>query len=380
LSRAAPARGGARLALLLLLVAGGARAQTEEPRCAPAYTAAFAALHESAGALRLKTDVAEAEVAHLFRERPARCEPGAYAVYLGELMRFVRRALRSGATPQTPKEGWVRGALAAAGYAPRTVPQAEYYDDLQLHQAARAELIALLADAGAGPVPSALLPALAASAPVAGAYGPPPRLLAPSEPPPEVEPAPAPLAAEPPRPAAEGAAGGLADTYVARAAALFKMGKYDESAEELRKAYLVRPKPLYLFNMAQAYRRGGKAREALALYREFLDKDPQSPLRAEARGYKTDMEALLAEQERGARAQQALAREQGRVEVVQKDLQAARVRAERAERERRRPVYRRGWFWGVMTAGAIVAVGVGLGVGLAPRDPPTDGGIINLSF
>jgi tetratricopeptide (TPR) repeat protein len=323
----------APLAVLLLLFAGPARAQPA-PDCARTYTQAFTALHEAAGGLRLKVDGATEEVTRIFRERPARCEPGAYAAYLGEVMRFTRRALRSGATPQTPKEGWVRGAQAAMGFAPLTVPQAEYYDDLQLYQQAKGELIGLIAEAGAGPAPSALLLALSESVPRAGAYGPTPQLLVPKEPPPEVEPAPSPLVPEPPRAPPAEVGGGLADTYVARAGALFKAGKHVESAEELRKAYLVRPKVLYLFNMAQAYRLGSRPREALALYREFLDKEPQSPLRAEAKGYVRDMEALLAEQERAEQAKRALRTEQGRVAAVQIDLRAERARAERAERER----------------------------------------------
>jgi hypothetical protein len=141
--------------------------------CVQGYAKAFAEIGGAAGELRLKLDNAQELVAKSFKERPPRCEAGAYDYYLDQLMAFVRRALRSGATPQSPKEGWVRAAASMMDFSPRLVPRAEYYADMQRFQAMRKELISLVVEAGAGPLPSALTVAFERTAPAPGAYGPP---------------------------------------------------------------------------------------------------------------------------------------------------------------------------------------------------------------
>jgi hypothetical protein len=151
--------------------------------CVQGYARTFAELGAAADALRLKGTTAQAEVARIFKEPPVRCEAGAYVYFLDQLMAFARRALKSGATPETPKEGWVRAAGAVCAYAPKLVPQAEYSDDMQRFQAAKRQLQALVTEAGAGPQPSALLLAFDRAAPSPGGYGPPP---APPPPPPVV--------------------------------------------------------------------------------------------------------------------------------------------------------------------------------------------------
>ena len=88
--------------------------------------------------------------------------------------------------------------------------------------------------------------------------------------------------------------------------------------------------------------------------------------------------ALTEEQQRAVESQQALVTEQDRTARTQKALLAERARA---ERERKKPLYKRGWFWGVVVSGvAVVGAGIGLGVGLAPRDRATDGGFVDLNF
>jgi len=94
------------------------------------------------------------------------------------------------------------------------------------------------------------------------------------------------------------------------------------------------------------------------------------------------IEALLAEHERAQRAKEALKAQERQSEQVRLDLQVTRQRADRAERERKKPVYRRSWFWGVL-GGAVVAVGASVGIALGTtlnQDPPTDRGIVNGRF
>lgn len=78
------------------------------------------------------------------------------------------------------------------------------------------------------------------------------------------------------------------DAATARARQLFQegqkqfdLGNWDAAARGFSQAYELRPDPKLLYNMAQAYRRGGNARRAVDLYKNYLMKDPKSPLRAE---------------------------------------------------------------------------------------------------
>ena len=150
-----------------------------------------------------------------------------------------------------------------------------------------------------------------------------------------------------------------AELHAKLASALFKSGNYLEAARELNTAYALVPQPIYLFNIAQAYRKALRAAAAKSMYQKFLEAAPSHPLAPEARGYMADMEALAHAQEARNDAQEELSRQQ----------------------RRPKPIYKRPVFWGVL--GAVVGVGViavGLGVGLSRRDPSTNGGIVDLSL
>ena len=174
------------------------------------------------------------------------------------------------------------------------------------------------------------------------------------------------------------------DAFVARAAQRFQQGEYLLVVEDLQKAYALEPRPLFLFNLGQAYRRAQRPREASDCYQRFLDAAPGHELVPEARGYLTDMKLLLLEQERGELARQALALEQQRAEAqlraerTRAEAQAAQLQAQlqeqaKAQRERAdRPFYKKPWFWGV--TGTVLAVGVlgaALGGYLWTRYPDT---------
>jgi hypothetical protein len=62
---------------------------------------------------------------------------------------------------------------------------------------------------------------------------------------------------------------------------LFDVGRWDDAAGEFEKAYALRNDPVFLYNMAQSYRRKGDAKRALDLYKNYLIKAPNSPQRAE---------------------------------------------------------------------------------------------------
>jgi tetratricopeptide (TPR) repeat protein len=62
---------------------------------------------------------------------------------------------------------------------------------------------------------------------------------------------------------------------------LFDVGRWDEAAAEFEQAYALKSDPIFIYNMAQAYRRKGEAKRALELYKNFLIKAPNTPKRAE---------------------------------------------------------------------------------------------------
>ena len=107
----------------------------------------------------------------------------------------------------------------------------------------------------------------------------------------------APASGSPPAPPAPASAAHSADELLAEAKKLFHDEHYPEAAAALEAAYRAEPKPLFLFNAGQAYRKGDRPREALAQYQRFLALAPDDPLAAEARGYIRDMHVHFHENE-----------------------------------------------------------------------------------
>lgn len=136
-----------------------------------------------------------------------------------------------------------------------------------------------------------------------------------------------------PDPGAFGTVAEQVQQHLQKARACFTSGQYDAAIRELHAAYQLKPNPNYLFSIAQSHRRAGRNREALATYQRFLRESPQTPLKAETISYMTELTLLLQQQDT-------------------------------IDREKRRPVWKKGWFWGVLSS-SVVAVGVALGAGLA---------------
>jgi hypothetical protein len=87
----------------------------------------------------------------------------------------------------------------------------------------------------------------------------------------------------------------------------FDLGLWDAAVAEFTKAYELRPDPNFLYNMAQAYRRGGNARRAIDLYKNYLIKVPKSPQRAEVEERIQTLQRQLDGEEREAKRTAPLA-------------------------------------------------------------------------
>src|SRR6185295_10549531 len=93
---------------------------------------------------------------------------------------------------------------------------------------------------------------------------------------------------------------------LASARQLFNDRKYVEAAEALRRAHVLEPKPIYLFNAGTAYRKGEKLGPALEMYKRYVEAVPEGALANEARAYIKDLTDLLEAHKRLEANSQAL--------------------------------------------------------------------------
>jgi tetratricopeptide (TPR) repeat protein len=75
----------------------------------------------------------------------------------------------------------------------------------------------------------------------------------------------------------------------------YARGSYEEAYASYEAAYQAAPLPDFLFNMGQCQRKLGRPREALALYRRFLDSGPSADRRAIVEGIVRDISVTLPE-------------------------------------------------------------------------------------
>jgi tetratricopeptide (TPR) repeat protein len=165
---------------------------------------------------------------------------------------------------------------------------------------------------------------------------------------------------------------------IAKARRHFKAGKAAYSAGEYRRAikeflagYRIAPKPAFLVNIAQSYRKAGEPREALLYFRTFLEVAPRSPMRREVEG-------LIEELTREQAAKKVRQEDEPGMEQAVRGPPAqpapapphivSRPQAPPPRAPASTPFYKRWWFW--TAAVAVVAASVGTGVYLGTRDGP----------
>jgi tetratricopeptide (TPR) repeat protein len=72
--------------------------------------------------------------------------------------------------------------------------------------------------------------------------------------------------------------------------AYYKLEKYVNAITEYEQAYLAKPDPSFLYNIAQCHRLMGQGPEAIKFYRQFLKDAPTAPNRAVAEKHIRDLE------------------------------------------------------------------------------------------
>jgi tetratricopeptide (TPR) repeat protein len=76
--------------------------------------------------------------------------------------------------------------------------------------------------------------------------------------------------------------------------AFYKLDRYANALQEYEQAYLAKPDPSFLYNIAQCHRLMGDKAEALKFYRRYLKDAPAAPNREVAEKHNKDLEAALA--------------------------------------------------------------------------------------
>ena len=136
----------------------------------------------------------------------------------------------------------------------------------------------------------------------------------------------------------------------ARGAELYKERKFTEAAAAFSEGHRYKPHYAFLWNLALTYHALGDSKKTIEYYQGYLASSPAT-----------------ATADRAA-AQAAIATEQGSLSAPEPALALTANLSHGSEGPSppaERKVWRKWWFW-TATGAALTALGVGLGVGLAP--------------
>jgi tetratricopeptide (TPR) repeat protein len=173
----------------------------------------------------------------------------------------------------------------------------------------------------------------------------------------------------------------------------FNLGEFKRAVDEYKAAYNSKADPVFLYNIAQAYRLDGNLQQSLFFYRSYLSNSPKAPNRREVDGRIRQLEAQIQEQRAvttappntpvspsGTLASEPVEPpkveppkppEPAKVETPPPATRPELTQTTPARRDdRAKPIYKKWWLWAIVggvAAGA--ALGVGLGLGLQPTAP-----------
>ncbi len=171
----------------------------------------------------------------------------------------------------------------------------------------------------------------------------------------------------------------------------FQLEEWDKAIDEWKEGFRVKPVPQFLYNIAQAYRLSKRPDPALSFYQKYLRMDPKAANRAEVDRHIVSLTKLIDQQAKSQSAPpvqplpadtHATAapeivppppREPPREPppptpapapvVTVQPVQAEPAHVELTAAPVRKPITKKGWFWGVM-GGAIAVVAAGVVVGV----------------
>ncbi|MDB4965162.1 MAG: hypothetical protein JWN44_851 [Myxococcales bacterium] len=155
----------------------------------------------------------------------------------------------------------------------------------------------------------------------------------------------------------------------------FDLNQYAEALEAFKRAYWNFEDPVILYNVAQCHRALKHKSEAIEFYRSYLRKRPDARNREDVQKIIADLTSAI-EKEKAISDAPPLGpmptdSRLTAAPVAPDNAQATPVAVSTSAPTRSdKPVYQRGWFWGVIGGVVAVGVGVGVGVGLGTRSNP----------
>ena len=142
-----------------------------------------------------------------------------------------------------------------------------------------------------------------------------------------------------------------------------KTGQLAEAEKSYKLAYEVSHDPRLLFNIARVLDKRGQGKEATTYYQQFIAAAVE------------DQEQKMKAREYVAQLEVKSAHRQPPPSVATVHAPTPRLPEAPTMKQNDRPIYKRGWFWGVIAgSAAAVGLGIGLGVGLSSRGPTVPDG------
>jgi tetratricopeptide (TPR) repeat protein len=153
----------------------------------------------------------------------------------------------------------------------------------------------------------------------------------------------------------------LAREQYRRGMKAFKAGQFEDAIDAFSRAYVGKPEPALLYNLAEAHRVLGHDQEALRAYRDYLQRAPEARNRE-------DVEAKCAMLEEAIAKRDQAATESPKPAEAGKPAVPATEKLAVVTVEKPRPIHdhqalsKRMWIAGLATAGVgVVLLGVGIG-------------------
>jgi tetratricopeptide (TPR) repeat protein len=176
----------------------------------------------------------------------------------------------------------------------------------------------------------------------------------------------------------------LARRHHDRGTTFYNLGQFEEAIGEYRKGYEQKADPVFLYNIAQAYRQLGQLDKALFFYRRYLSTAPVGPNRPQVVERIGALEQLIDAQER-ARSPAPPEPLSGTVAAAPAALPPSlsappprppdsALASGAAPPPARPPLWHRWWFWagiGTLVAGGL-AVGLIVSSAKSSQSPATD--------
>ncbi len=156
-----------------------------------------------------------------------------------------------------------------------------------------------------------------------------------------------------------------ARTHFEAGRALYQLGNYNEALREFAAGYQLAPRPQFLLNLGQCYRKLDDLQNARAMYQRYLHDAPATdPERPQAQQILAEIDRQIADRQAAA----AAAPPPPPAPPTESAAPAAAATTLTVTAPPKKPWIKRNW-WIIPVGVVVVGVGVGLGVYYGTRQP-----------